>query len=359
MKFKIEGSILTDTIKSVQRMTNAQMVSFEVQKNFLKVIGTNAGNSAAITCPITNTGKSEHTQFSLEATPLLAALTKRSNLDFEVIDSGIKVQGGKYNLEMVSHQHVVEEIVPESVKADKALALKATFLKTLQDNLAKIELKPLLTSYDYVPMGIKAGPEGTFVACFDTYQAAFYTDKEAKLKSDLEFILPSNLFSMLAREIKGQDYKLVITDSSVYAFNDVFEVSFAIPQSEGEQFGLDDVNTLYQSIKKDIKTAKSLKFTKSKIEALLENGKSIYERDATFKVSVKGTKCKFELSSTRGKVSEVIDLDDKSEEELSFGCDFGFFTSFMGKSPSTVNLKIIKDRTLLFVNPPVIFMLSL
>lgn len=357
MQLKVDAAILGATIKTMQKVVQATQVSMWATKAGLKVVGVGNGNSFSMLCDCQVTEKSKSSSFTIGVENILNALSKRKNVSIKIEESAITVTEGRYSAELLVQPTEAVEVIPEDVKADKAITLKDKFLNAVRENLPKLELKPLLSMYDYIPFGIKATKEGTFMACFDAFQAAFYMDKE--LTGNLEFTIPSSVFSMLARELKGQDYKMLVTDNTIYAYNDVFELAIARPQSEGQQVTLENMIDLYNQLKSEgSKGATSIALKKEGISGMLENAKAVYEKDSTFTFTTKGDKCKLELKSSYGKVTNSILLDEAPKKDTSFSCDFNFFSTLLAKAPATVSLKVT-DRMLLFKNGKVNYLMSL
>lgn len=358
MKIKIDGGVLGSTIKTMQKMVQAQQVSIKVSKNFAKVVGIGNGNAFAMTCPCQVTEKSDHKSFTIGVENLLNAISGRNEITMEIQESAVLVTSSRYSAELLVQPVENVVIIPEEAKDDKnGIKLKDKFLNVIRDTLPKLELKPLLALYDYIPFGIKATKEGTFVACFDAFQSAFYFDKE--LKGNVEFTLPSNIFSLLAKELKGQDYQLIVTESTVYAYNDIFELAIARPQEEGQQATLENMLQLYESLKSTVKkTSTKIVMKKEGLTSILENAKAVYEKDSTFTFTTKGNKCQLELKSSYGKVKSMVMLDEKPEKDVSFSCDYNFFSTLLAKAPATVELRVMESLMLL-TNKPVTYLLSL
>lgn len=357
MKIKIDSDVLANSIKSLQRLVQAATVSVEVKKGQFNVTGTGNGNSCLMTVPCTIEDKKGVASFSIDANVLLGAINKRKEVELTISDSSVVVKAQRYEAELLVHQFEAIEVVPKEVRESDGLKLKDKFMKALQANLPKLELKPLLAMYDHTLFGVKATKEGTFIACWDTFQMAFYHDKE--LSGKVEFTMPGNIFAMIAREIKDQDYQMSVSDTSIYAFNDMFELAIARPQEEDKnQPGLDNVISLYEDLKGRKKDFTGLKIKTEGIKALLENGKGIYEKDATFTFKVTGNKCQLLLKSSFGQVKGAVLLDDKADKDIEFTCDFSFFSSLLDKAPATLDLRVSKE-VILFNNKPVTYLLSL
>jgi hypothetical protein len=357
MKIKIDSDVLANSIKSLQRLVQAQTVSVEVKKGEFNVTGTGNGNSCKMSVPCTIEDKKGTASFSIDANVLLGAINKRKEVELTISDSAVVVKAQRYEAELLVHQFEAIEVVPKDVRESDGLKLKDKFMAALRDNLPKLELKPLLAMYDHTLFGLKATKEGTFIACWDTFQSAFYNDPE--LKGKVEFTMPGNVFAMIAREIKDQDYQMSVSDTAIYAFNDMFELAIARPQDEDKnQPGLDNVISLYEDLKGRKKDFTRIQIKTEGIKALLENGKGIYEKDATFSFKVSGNKCQLLLKSSFGQVKGGVLLDEKADKDIEFTCDFQFFASLLEKAPATLDLRVSKE-VILFNNKPVTYLLSL
>lgn len=356
MKIKLDGDLLSSAIKTARSIVQVQLISLKVSKGFLAIIGVGNGNSIKLTVPVHVVEKSEHSAFSVGADIILSAVEKRGELVIDISDSSVVVNSKRYQAELLIQPYEKVVVVPDEVKEDKGgIKLKDSFLNAIREQLPKMELKPLLAMYDYIPFGVKSTKKGTFIACFDFFQSAFYFDPE--LKGDVEFTLPSSLFSTLAKQFKGQNYKMSITDTTVYAFNENFELSIARPQTDGQQLTLDNMITLYEDLKANkIKT--KLKLKKEGILALIENVKAVYEKDSTFTFKTSGDKCQLELKSSYGKVKGLVMLEEAPAKDVEFSCDFNFFSTLLAKAPATVELRV-NDKLMLFGNKPVTYLLSL
>lgn len=357
MKIKVDGDLLVATIKTLQKVVQVQALAIKVIPNFLQIVGVGNGNSCLMSCPCNIVEKSKHRTFTVGANNLLDALSKRKEVQLEIEDSALKVSSSRYAAELLVQPFEEVVVVPEEIKTSKdGIKLSDKFLEAIRTNLSKIELKPLMALYDYLPFGIKATKEGTFISCFDPFQSAFYYDKE--LKGDLEFTLPVNVFSVLAKEFKGQNYKLVVSDTSIYAFNDSFELAIARPQTEGQQITITDMLELFQSLKEQKGKAFKIVLKTEGINSMLENARSVYEKDSVFTFETKGDKCKLELKSSYGRVTSTVMLDEKPSKDVKFSCDFNFFSTLLSKAPATLELRVT-DKLMMFVNKPVTYLLSL
>lgn len=357
MKIEIDGDLLADAVKTIRNVTAGATTHLEVTPNFLRLTSVNGGTSLMTSVPIKVTEKSKNKACALDSVAFATSLTKLKQVTFEFLESSLVIKSGRYRAELIAHQYEKQQVIPEGEK-EKGIKIKPKFIDTLTSILPKLELQPLLSTYAFVPFGVKVTKEGAFIASYDFYQAAFVTMDE--ITGSFEFVLPNNVFSTLAKEMKGQEYNLVITESSVYAYNDNFEYATAIPQSDSNTVSFDDMQQLHGTLKSMTKKEGiGIKIKTEAITQMIDNGKAIYEKDSTFAFEVKGDKCKLELKSSSGKISTVVMLEEKASKDVAFSCDFHFFSTLMKKAGTTVKLTVIPERMLLFVNKPVIYMMSL
>lgn len=357
MKIEIDGDQLAEGIKTIRNVTAGATIHLEVVPNFLRLTAVNGGSALTTSVPMKLIEKSKVRACALDSAAFATSLTKLKVVQFEFLESSLVIRSGRYKAELIAHQYEKQVVIPEGEK-EKGIKIKKSFIDKLSAILPKLELQPLLSTYAFVPFGVKVTREGAFIASYDFYQAAFVQMED--VKGDFEFVLPNNVFSMLAKEMKGQDYQLVITETSVYAYNDIFEYATAIPQSESSTVSFDDMQQLHSSLKGTTKkSGVGIKLKSEAIVQMIENGRAIYEKDSTFEFEIKGDKCKLELKSSSGKISTVIMLEEKAARDIAFSCDFHFFSTLMKKAGASIKLTVIPERMLLFTNKPVIYMMSL
>lgn len=355
MKLLIDADILGSTLKSLQRLVAATSLAFEAKKGILYVTGTGNGNSCMMSVPCKVTDKKGAASFAIDANNLLLAINKRKELEFDVQESVLFVRSKGYEAEILIHQFEATVVVPDDVKTTESLKLKSSFINTLREVLPKIELTPLIAMMDYVPIGIRASKEGTFVSCFDRFQSSFYYNEDLKGKCD--FVVPANVFSTIAREIKDQDYQISVSPAAIYAWNDMFELAFALPQQEGDQITLDQAFEVYSSVKK-LKGFQKMTFKTSEVQDILGNAKAIDEKGSSLSVATKGKQCMFTLKSNFGTVKGKVSLSEEPAKDITFTCDYNFFNTLLAKAPATLTLRV-SDTMILFGNKPVMYLLGL
>jgi hypothetical protein len=354
MKFIVDGDILSDRLKTIDRLVQSQVVSFELNKKVLKISGQNNGSSCSLFCPAEITDRDGINTFSINLKVLVSSITKRKKIEFDVDENSIKLSAARWKAELLVQQFEEIVVIADEVKTGKNLKVKPRLLKLLNSVLGKLELKPLMAAQDGVSIGVASTDKGTFVACYDHYQSAYVYDKE--VTGDISFSLPSAAFVLMSKEFKNEVYDISVTDRELFAYNDNFELSLSLPQQEGDKLSLDDVFTFYKALK-DQEFIKIGVKTQGILD-LITNAKAIYEKNSTFTFEAKEDKAKLSLQSSYGKMNTLIMLEEPIKKPLSFTCDFGSFASILDKAPATITLKVAK-QFLLFTNKPVIYLLGL
>lgn len=359
MKIQIDGVVLADAVKTLRAVVGGATTYIEVTPNFMKMTSVGDGSSFMISVPIKILEKSKNRSVALDSIAFATSLTKVKDVVFEFGASSLVIKSGRYKADLITHQFEQQVVIPEGEK-DKGIKIKAKFIDKIKGLVPKLELTPLLPTYQFVPFGVKLTKDKAFLASFDFYQAAFVSTKE--ITGAVEFVMPNNVFSLLTRELKGQDYQLVITESVIYAYNEVFEYAAPMPQAgQADQVSFDDMQALYANLKtRIVKEGIDIKVKTEAITQMMENGRAVYERDSSFEFTVTGDKCKLELKSSVGKISNTIMLDERVKKDVSFVCDFHFFSSMMKKvSGTTLTLTVIPGAMLLFKSKPAIYMMTL
>ena len=357
MSIKIADNGLGNALRTMQRLAQPEVVTLTVKGNTLIMKGAGQSSSCKVKLDVINEEPDSKHEVTVDISTLTSVIDKLKDLELTFEDAAlhIKARGFKIDLTAIDGQPV--EVVPkEIIEGSDGIVLGSKMMAELLKYLPKIELRPLLSTYSECPIGIKSGPKGTFIACFDFVQSAF-VKVDVKTKEPFEFILPSiSQFNILARELAGQKYKIVITDTTLYAFNDVFQTALSLPQADGEQLQLSDVLGLVKSLK-ELKY-KTLVFKTDDIKKFLSNSRSIYDKDSLFTVTAKDNKAKIELRATVGNASMVTKLKE-SVKELTLKCDLNFFASIVNRSAGNTLTLQSTNELLLLKEGKISYLLSL
>jgi hypothetical protein len=355
MNIKIDSAKLMNGLKALTRLAKPEVVSLLFKGRTLIMKGAGEASSCMLIIDL-DTKVAEELEITLSVSLLMGVIDKRKDLDLSVEGSSLKVLSGKYEASIVGIETTQIEVIPKEVlEGTDGIVLSSKFMNELLKVLPMLELRPLLSTYSEVPIGIRSTPTGTFVSCFDFIQSASVNLPD--LKGDFEFMLPSvTQFNILAKELSGQKYKIVITDTTLYAWNDLFQTSLSLPQQDGEQLKLDDIVSLIETV--DGLKYKSLILKAETIQNFIGNSRSVYDKDSIFTMEAEGDVATMELKATVGDMKIKTKLA-KSIKKVSFKCDLNFFASIVTKTKEKIiKLKVNENLILLKVGP-VTYLMSL
>ncbi len=360
MKFAVDANLLASAIRSNSRLVQAETLSVEIRPddpNFVHVYGVGPSNVSRFSVPIKIETRTKNLRFAIPPETLLNVVSKRKTVSIEIEDSVITVTSSRYKASLVTTQTDPQVVVPKDIRKGgdgKRVVLSAKFVNTMAEMLPRLDLKPLLSTYDSLPIGVKATSKGTFVAAFDNYQSAFFMDKTLT-DGDFEIQLPTNLFLNLSKEVKDK-YKMCMTENAVYAWNDTFELS-AVLATADDQIQLSQMIDLYHTLKSSDKGHK-LVFQTQGIRDLIDNSRAVYEKDSVFEFNADSKKIRLDLRSSLGNMSTLIKLETGPKTPVQFTCDFGFFSQLLAKAPETLTMHV-NESMLMFSNGKITYLLSL
>lgn len=359
MSYKIANDALGNALRTVQRLAQPEIVTLTAKGSTLtiKAAGQNGG-SCKIKLDVESDEEKRH-EITVDLGTLSSVIDKRKDLELDIKESSLVVKAKGFTVDLTSMEGQSFEVIPKDVlEGEDGVQLGSKLMAELMRYLPKIELRPLLSTYSECPVGIKVNDKGAFVACFDFVQSAFVRLKNIKADKPFEFVLPSIAqFNTLARELVGHKYRIVITDTTLYAFNDMVQVSLVLPQQEGEQLQLADVIGLAKSLKEMRYTR--LAFKTEAIKQFLANSRAVYDKDSLFTIKAKDDMAKIELKATVGNTSMVTKLQERVSKPIELKCDLNFFASIVGKSSEKVLSLEATPELLLMKEGKISYLLSL
>jgi len=346
MGIKIENDRLSTVLKSMMRLAQPEVVTMLFKQQILILKGQGQSSSCRFKIDVENDEPEKTQEITIDISLLSNVIDKLKNLEVTVGESTLLLKAKGFKIELASIDGQPIEVVPKEIRqGSEGIVLGTKMMAELLRYLPKIELRPLLSTYTECPVGIKTGPNGTFVACFDFVQSAF-VKLDLKTEKPFDFVLPSiSQFNILAKELAGQKYKIVITDTTLYAFNDMFQAALALPQPDGEQLQLSDVLGLVKSLKEMDYTTLIMKT--SDVNLFLSSSRAVYDNDSVFVVKAKGRKAKCSLKATLGNASMITKLA-KPVKDVEFKCDLKFFQTLVSRtSDKTIELRTTEQLMML------------
>lgn len=356
----IDTELLESAIKTVVKVTGVSAASsvahFKLTENFLQVSASNKGTGVAInvTCKIKE--KSKHTTFSVDPNSFLLAISGRKNIQLEINSSTVKITSNKYKAELVTTTAESEPILSKEIKeGGDTVKLSPQLVEFIRDNLSQIELKPILETYSYMPVAIRVTDKGAFLSCYDNWHMAFVTNK--KVTGKLNLCLPISSLTLLTKEFHGKSYRMIATESTLYAFNDSFELALTLPQQDTQNIiPPEDAFNLAMQIRKE--KGIEVLLAAEDVMSISTNIDAVYKKGEHIDFEVSKTACKVTLKSTYGRISSIVRC--RAKKEIHFRAGFGFLKDVLTKiSGNKVELTVVPDRMLFFTKGSRTFMLAL
>jgi len=228
-------------------------------------------------------------------------------------------------------------------------------LEFLNNAITQVALHPILSVDNYIATAVRSTEAGTEVICYDNWHLAYVADKEVKGK--IEFSLPLSSLDLLAKEFKGQKFSLLVTESTLFAFNDWFELALALPQQDSQnKLPAETAFDLAKSLRKMEST--SIVLSAEDLNALSSNVNAVYKKGENISFDVSPSSCKILLKSTHGKVS--TELRCKAEGKIKFRTGYAFLQDLISKiAGSKVELKVVPEKLAFFTSRKTTFMFAL
>ncbi len=359
MLVSIDTEVLDASIKTLTKVftSSSNLLAHVdvVNKNTIRLSALMKGTGVAIYVPCEVEKKSDHRRFSLEPGSFLAAVTGRKNLKLEITGSTLKVRSDTYTAELVTTSADQDPILPDEIKNGKAMKLPNTLVEFIRNKLSDIELKPILDAYNFMPVAVRVTDSGALMACYDNWHMAFTYSKE--VTGDLTFCLPASSLSLLTKEFRGKSVRMNLTETTLYAFNDTFELALSLPQQDSQNtIAPENAFALADTIRKQ--KGISVKLSAEDVSAMATNIEAVYKKGEHVDFTVGKKECKVTIKSTHGKIATTLRC--RSDQETEFRVGFGFLRDVIGKlTGSVLEAEVVPDKMIFFKRGDKRFMLAL
>jgi hypothetical protein len=360
MLVSLDKDILDSAVKSVVKIAGAGeagLIFFKVMgPNLMRVSSVNKGNGVAIYFPCKVEKKSDNKKFAIEPQPILSAISNRKNVQLRLDESMVTVLAKGHKAELVTTAADAERVLPEEIKnGDNSMKIPHELIEFIRMNIDAIELKPTLETYSYMPVAVKVTEKGTIMVCYDNWHMAYVTTK--KITGDIQFCLPVNSLSLLAKEFRGKSYKVNLTESALYAYNDSFELALPLPQQDAQNIiPADQAFELAKTIRQQ--EGVTVLLAAEDVKTLSTNMEAVYKKGEQVDFEVDKTECKVMLKSTHGKVTSTARC--RSSKKISFRTGFGFLRDILSKvGGEKLEVQVVPEKMMFFNNKNKTFMIAL
>lgn len=359
MQFNLDSEILEGAIKTVVKVAGpgaGGLIHFrQINENFMRISSVNKGTGAAVIIPSKITNKEGEKKFAIEPGTVMSAITKTKTVSIDVRESTILVSGQRHKLELVITAGEAEPVLPDDVKKGDSIKLSSEVIEFLRSNISDIELKPTLETFSYMPVSVKVTEKGTAMVCYDNWHMAFAVSK--KVTGNLNFTLPATSLSLLVNEFKGKQYRVVLTESTLYAFNDSFELSLPLPQVDAQNvLPAEEAFQIAGQVRKQ--QGVQVLLAVEDVQALAANMEAVYKKGEHVTFNIEKDKCEMLLKSTHGKIKATARC--KAQKAVKCKVGFVYLRDTLSKvSGRKLEMVVVPDRMMFFNKDNKTFMLGL
>ena len=258
----------------------------------------------------------------------------------------VRVTSNKYKAELVTRTEEQEPILPKEIKEGKDLVkVPPAIVDFIRKYISEIQLKPVLSDYSFMPVSVLITEKGAMMACYDRWHMAFVSDKE--VTGDFKLTLPAPSLDLLVKEFRGKSYSMQLTDTTLYAFNDSFELSLSLPQQDAQNVIAPEVPfNLAKSIYKNTE-AGSIVLSTEDLMKVTDNMRAVYKVGGYIVFDVDNDICKVTIKSTHGKVSSAVRC--KSKVKDSFRLGYGYVLNILGKlKEKSIQAYVVPNKMVFF-----------
>ena len=317
MKFKVPGSALCNAILSIKKVTGCTHITITAEDGELKVEGAEKGKAMRLILSakvITEGG------FTVLPDVLVGVCRNRKDVEVTMSadESKVTVTATKYSADVMILPH--EEVSVVEPEGGTELTLADAELAVLLDVCNKAQLTATYADGSALALHVNMTDKGTHVACLDRFHVASVRTRQITMDDELSLILPASTLATVASAAAGETYRILLSDTIVYADNGSFAVQLPMEQAEPNNLGLPHVKAMQDVIKKE-ESVISATVDFGELTTLLNNIFAVSEAGVPIEfVVTKGT-LSCSTSTHYGSASEDIDAQVEGYEK---GMDAAF-----------------------------------
>lgn len=325
MKVKVSTESFISALKDVQRVAPAEAINIVADKKTLTLSASSTG--ASISVVVEGAKVEEKGHCAVPVATLEGVLKKRKEVVFELEKEELKFKAGTATgyagkLTTVPFQEVKIETEESTLKLDEETLAK------ISEIIAHVALNSVnLKKQDILPICMRLSSEGIEASCASRNHMAYAHFKKTTFKKAQEFCIEPSILPLIESVSKKAKYKLAVTENSVFAENEKFQIRFVTQQFD-RFVKLDAVKTFLNSRAKAEATVK----TKTEdVTATFQNMISLYEQNSFIEVTCKDGKLKVSTKTKFGAASEGIPGETKGGFKKPYGVHPKVFEDLMNK----------------------------
>jgi hypothetical protein len=338
MNFTTESAAIQEALRVIGRLAAPDSGNVTISSNGKKVFIQASSETArcSVNIPATVSGKSG--AFAIAMNALRDATKGRKELEIEFSKAMCKIKAGSYRCDLAT----VDTLEMEQGEEEKGQKIEFTTEQAqwIKAAVTTVALKPTALLSTFMPIGIKLGKKGAFVACFDVNHMAFLNSSE--MQGDMEIKLPLDTLSAVLDAFGGNAFVLELGKANVKVGNKLVNVVLSLPQEEENELTIKDVIDTARAAKEA--KGQTLSLNKEDLLAFLDNSRSVATKERSeIKAKVEDGKLKIEVTTVQG--SSKVTLKTKAKN-CEFSIDFEYLDEAVRKAGNVVEMTLVKGEFL-------------
>lgn len=307
MHFICSGTDLSQAINIVVRTTGCKHIALKASKKGKRLIlgGDDKGKAMLFSIPA---DVKEEGGFNVTPEALLGVCARRKELDVSLNDdeSLVQVRSGNYAADIPLLP--LSEIVVAAPESGIELEIANNELILLNNACAEAGLTaPYLDGSPHLPLLIRISESGTEIASMDTFHVACIKISSVTRDEPLDLLLPSGSLTTIANVAGDAAYRVLLSESTIYAHNENFKLSLPMQQIESYNLTREHASKLRNTCLKGADDAASVVVAAEELRTILGNVYAVCEQGVPlyFKLNKKGIEVG--VTTTYGSVKEALD----------------------------------------------------
>lgn len=325
MKITVTTQDFLAALADVKRVAPSETVNIIADKKSVTLMASSTGATIAVHVVGAKVGDKGHC--CLPVAQLEGVLKKRKEVVFELDGEELKFKAGTatgYAGKLTTMPYAEIKLGKE----EDPLKMDEEVLAKISEIISNVALTSVnLKKQDILPICMKFSKDGIEASCASRNHMAYAHYKKKSFKKEHEFCIEPSIIPIIEAVSKKTTYSLAVTDNSVYAENERFQIRFVTQQFDR----FVKLEVVKEFIRSREKAEVSVKTKTDDITATLQNMISLYEPNSFIEVSYKDSKLKVATKTKFGSASENVVGELKGSFKKPYGVHPKVFEDIMNK----------------------------
>lgn len=303
MLVRVDGAALSNAVSQVSRVTGSKHCSLLCEDDQIVVSGSDRGRTYILRVPA---AVKKPGSVTVLPDTLNGVVAKRKEVVLELDDeeSTLTVKSGNYKSTLtVLPYEPVTVVEPEGFE----LGMEDAEVRILLDLCNKAQMtQPYKDGSPPLPLLVKFGPKGTHIASLDQFHSASVRTKQIVRDEEQDLVLPPGALASVAQAACGEQYRIILSDSVIYANNANFELVLPLEQREGNNLGFSHIEKLNSVIKKE-ENVTSVSIDFAELDAIMGNIYAVSEIGVPITFAFKKGELVVSTNTNFGSASEKLE----------------------------------------------------